>query len=420
MKKQFAWHVCFMSIAAAMSIGTIETPAATYTLTADAATSLGSWNRFYEECVDACHTITVLHSSYGRNIQGALARSHAECGFKKMRAHGIFTDGNVYSETNGTPVYNWATVDSIYDAVKALGMTVVVEFDGMPPALASGSQTACWYNGTPLNVSPPKDYSKWQNLVTALVQHMEQRYGAEEIRKNWSFEVWNEPDQAYFWSGTQADYLKLYDYAAEGVRLADSLCRVGGPAISGCSPSWIDVFTNHVVSGTSAATGLKNIKCDFVTYHRYSDDPAYAGIPTNPSYPGGMNLYHRALDSLLHKNNFKGDIQCTEWAPCAFTKVYHSDNESSASFIAKTIHVLSDNDPVKYPLPSAFSFFCLSDIIEEWNAGTTTGFYNAWGLLLRGDKNIPDSWDVPKPSYNAFRLLHKLGETRISLTGGTT
>jgi xylan 1,4-beta-xylosidase len=420
MEKRLVWRVCIVFSLVAVAIAAIDASSATYVITVDASNSLGPWNRFYEECVGTCHPITVLTSSYGRNIQAALRRGHAECGFRKIRSQAIFTDGNVYSESNGLSDYNWAMVDQIYDSVKALGYSGIVTLNFIPTALALGTQTCFWYNGKPGNVTPPKDYTKWQNLVTALVQHMEQRYGAEEIRKNWSFEVWNEPDQAYFWSGTQTDYLKLYDYAAEGVRLADSLCKIGGPATSGCNPTWIDQFTSHVVSGISYATGLTGVKCDFVNYHRYSDDPSYASIPTAISYPMGMNNYHRAVDSLLKKNNFKGEIKCTEWAGTAATRSSHADDESSGSFIAKTIHLLSDNDATQYPMPTAYSFWCISDIFEEWNAGTTCSFYSGYGLLVRGDKNIPDSWDVPKPSYNTFRLLHKLTDARVSLAGGTT
>jgi hypothetical protein len=102
--------------------------------------------------------------------------------------------------------------------------------------------------------------------------------------------------------------------------------------------------------------------------------------------------------------------------------VHYSTDESSASFIAKTIGLISSNDLTHYPLPTAYSFWCISEIFEENCVGTNfpTAYASGYGLLCVGDPNIPVSWDAPKPSYNAFRLLHKLTDTRISLTGGTT
>jgi xylan 1,4-beta-xylosidase len=418
MEKRFTLSAFVMVLAAGAGF---TSHAATYTISVDAATSSGSWNRFYEESIGSCHPITVLHSSYGRNTQTALRRGNAECGFKRIRAHGILGDAAVYSENQGNPVYNWTTLDSIYDSVTALGMRVIVEISGMPPVLASGTQTAFWYNGLTMNITPPKDYNKWRNLVTALVQHLEQRYGVNEIRNNWLFEVWNEPNlTGTFFTGTIQDYLKMYDYASEGVRLADSLCKIGGPATSGGDPGWVDQFSAHVVSGTNGATGLIGSKCDFVSYHRYADDGTDGAAISKLSSPVGMNEYHKAMWTLMKKNSFKGKLLCTEWAPTYKTLALHSDKESSGSFIAKTIHLLADNDTTQYPLPAVYSFWCISDIFEEWNAGTTTAFDSSYGLCLRGDKNIPASWDVPKASYNAYRLLHKMTDTRISLTGGTT
>jgi len=47
----------------------------------------------------------------------------------------------------------------------------------------------------------PKDYKRWQDLVHALAEHLEQRYGRTKVA-TWYWEVWNEPDISY-WKGTQ-------------------------------------------------------------------------------------------------------------------------------------------------------------------------------------------------------------------------
>jgi xylan 1,4-beta-xylosidase len=40
--------------------------------------------------------------------------------------------------------------------------------------------------------------------------------------------------------------------------------------------------------------------------------------------------------------------------------------------------------------------------------------------MLKGDPRYPDSYDVAKPVFNAFRLLHMMGETRVATSGGRT
>ena len=47
------------------------------------------------------------------------------------------------------------------------------------------------------------------------------------------------------------------------------------------------------------------------------------------------------------------------------------------------------------------------DLYEENDTGTNTAFRGGnFGLLLKGDPQIATSFDVAKPAFNAFRLLH--------------
>jgi len=395
----------------------------TYNLMVQSDKSLGAWNRFYEECVGTCHPITVLSSVYGRNIQNAMRKGSQECGFKRFRCHNIFgNDIGIYSENNGTPAYNWAKMDEIYDSARSHGMTPIIELSGMPSAMCSGTPGGMfWYNGSPINLNVPKDWNKWRDLIKAMVVHLEQKYGADEVRK-WYFEVWNEPDLFKVGSGnTQDNYMKLYDYASEGVRLADSLCKVGGPTVSGSGsgPDFITSWLNHVVSGTNYATGQKGSKADFLTYHRYGNDVGYS---SGTSAPLSMNSYHKAIVNLAKTAGFSKPLVCSEWGSTYNQEAIHCDHESSASFNVKTIHMLIENG-ADYPPPLFYSFWTLSDIFEEQNhfSGNNkpTAYENSYGLLTKGDPNIPDSWDLEKPSFNAYKLLHKMTDTRISLTGGT-
>ena len=68
-----------------------------------------------------------------------------------------------------------------------------------------------------------------------------------------------------------------------------------------------------------------------------------------------------------------------------------------------------------------YGYWTLSDIYEEMNTGTALAYREGnYGLLLKGDPQIPESFDVAKPSFNAFRLLHMMGDQQLGVTGGTT
>src|SRR5581483_3620163 len=178
-------------------------------------------------CVGACHAELDLREDWRKQLEFI----HRECGFEYVRFHGLLDDDmEIYSEdARGKPVYNWKKLDVLYDSILKAGMHPFVELGFMPQALASGTQTIFFYKG---NVTPPKSYEKWGALVEALVRHCESRYGRDEVRR-WYFEVWNEPNLNGFWTGTTAEYFKLYEAASKAIKRVCADYQVGGPATAG-------------------------------------------------------------------------------------------------------------------------------------------------------------------------------------------
>jgi xylan 1,4-beta-xylosidase len=132
-----------------------------------------------------------------------------------------------------------------------------------------------WKPGLPYNriytgwSYPPKDYVKWRDLVSEWVRHSVQRYGKAEV-ESWYWEVWNEPDIAY-WSGTPEEFRKLYDYAADGVKRVLPTARVGGPHMTGPNGArtqqLLRDFLEHCLRGTNHATGKIGSPLDFIAFH---------------------------------------------------------------------------------------------------------------------------------------------------------
>jgi xylan 1,4-beta-xylosidase len=206
-----------------------------------------------------------------------------------IRAHNLLTSGdgeaalkwgstNAYTEDGkGNPVYDWTIVDKIIDTYVNLGMKPLVEIGFMPEALSSNPQPYrhFWTPNTPYNeiyrgwTYPPKDYNKWRELIYQWVKHSIERYGQGEV-ESWYWEVWNEPDIAY-WSGTFDEYCKLYDYAADGLKKALPTARIGGPHSTDPrnqgANEFLRKFLSHVTEGTNYATGKKGSPIDYIGFH---------------------------------------------------------------------------------------------------------------------------------------------------------
>lgn len=197
-------------------------------IVADMAHATGPRDMAWKDCVGADHPGILLR----KDNLAQLKLVHEELGFKYIRFHGIFHDDmEAYREVDGKPVYNFAKIDAVYAAILKLGMKPLVELGFMPHDLASGTKTIFYWKG---NGSPPKDWGKWSDFITAFTRHMEARFGAAEVR-NWRFEVWNEPNLDGFWTdGNQEAYFKLYDTTVKAIKAVDPALPVGGPVHGRC------------------------------------------------------------------------------------------------------------------------------------------------------------------------------------------
>ncbi|HVH86033.1 MAG TPA: hypothetical protein VM912_04860 [Terriglobales bacterium] len=185
---------------------------------------------------------------------------------------------NAYTEDEaGNPIYDWKIIDRIFDTYLHAGAKPFVEIGFMPEAFSSKPEPyrPTWIPGA-ANTNyaigwsyPPRDYRKWEELVYQWVRHCVEKYSEQEVG-SWYWEVWNEPDIAY-WHGTPEEYDKLYDYTAAAAKRALPSARIGGPAVTGPSSrkaaAFLRQFLEHCDHGANFASGGTGAPLDFITYH---------------------------------------------------------------------------------------------------------------------------------------------------------
>jgi len=395
-------------------------------LTVDGSSAGAAWSRFYEGAVATDHANTILDGAWGRNAAAALKKGHDLAGFRYARFHGILnSDIGVYPATapalaTDTPAYNWTRFDQVYDAIIAANMRPIVEISFTPPALASNTGQVLgqlWYHGVSPNISPPSrpptadagalpTWDHWHKFMADIVHHLEDRYGADEVRNNWYFEVWNEATWMY--GPGAAGYNELYYNTALGLMTGDPALKIGGPADSGGNSM------NSIASLIDFAKAHPDIKLDFISYHRYGQDSPMNVIAN----AGDFVTWKDSLFSMIATKGFTGELINDEWGS-SYNPELSRDTEASASFIAKSIHFLGTDTTTQ--VPTMYGYWTLSDIYEEINTGAGRAYREGnYGLLLKGDNAIPVSYDLAKPAFNAFRLLHLMTDKTLTVTGGVT
>lgn len=353
--------------------------------------SSGAMNNMFKECIGAGRANEGLRADW----QQQLIMVKKECDFKYIRMHGLLTDDMaVYREDNkGNPEYNYQYIDALYDFLLSIKIKPFVELGFMPSALASGNQTIFWWKG---NVTPPKDYKKWEDLIRNLTQHFTERYGADEV-KTWYFEVWNEPNLSPgFWTGTQEEYFKLYDYTARAIKSVNPAYKVGGPATAGAA--W--------VPETIEFCSKNNVALDFISTHTYGvkqgflDEFGTSGTVLNKeeSSVSGDVINSRKQISSSAKPNL--ELHYTEWSSSYTPADPIHDSYHSAAYILQKLKQVGN-------APNSMSYWVFTDIFEE-PGPRFTPFHGGFGLL--------NTQGIKKPAYFSYSFLNKLGETELQNT----
>ena len=351
----------------------------------------GAMNTMFKQCVGAGRANEGLRADW----QQQLAFVKKECDFKYIRMHGLLSDDmGVYSEDGkGTPQYNYMYVDALYDYLLSIRVKPFVELGFMPMALASGHQTIFWWRG---NVTPPKDYNKWADFIRNLTQHFTERYGIDEV-KTWYFEVWNEPNLSPgFWTGTQADYFKLYQYTVKAIKSVNPEYKVGGPATAGAA--WVPEMINFC--------SKNNLPLDFISTHSYGVKQGFLDEYGNSGTVLSKDSMAVSGDVLQSRKEIaasaKPDLELhyTEWSSSYTPADPIHDSYHEAAYILEKIKQVGS-------AANSMPYWVFTDIFEE-PGPRFTPFHGGFGLLtIQG---------IPKPAFYAYQFMNKLGKTELKNT----
>jgi xylan 1,4-beta-xylosidase len=349
---------------------------------------------FWEQMFGSGRAELAMRDSYRTDLREVKGIT----GFHYVRFHAILHDElGVYDEdAKGDPVYNFSYVDQIYDGLLANGVKPFVEISFMPTKLAlrPGDLHAFWYKQV---VSPPADYEKWDALMTAFTQHLIDRYGIDEVA-SWYFEVWNEPN-IDFWTGrpAQQTYFELYDHTARALKAVNQRIRVGGPATA--QAAWVDAIIAHAAQ--------EHVPLDFVSTHVYGNDVSQDVFgDKRPIAPHQMvcAAVKKVHEQILASAMPKIPLIWSEYNATYANESPITDSIYMGPWLADTIRQCDG-------MVDVMSYWTFSDVFEE-QGPVKQPFYGGYGLIAAGG--------IPKPAFDAFALLHQLGDERLASTNTDT
>jgi xylan 1,4-beta-xylosidase len=342
---------------------------------------------FWEQMFGSGRAILSLRESYRQDLRTVKEATD----FKFVRFHAILHDEiGIYDEDKkGVPRYNFSYVDQIYDGLLQNGVRPFVELSFMPGKLAAHA-TVQSFNYHPF-VAPPRDYRRWDALISKFAEHLIGRYGIDEVAQ-WYFEVWNEPNLD-FWAGAprQATYWTLYDHTVRALKQVNLRLRVGGPSTA--QAAWVSAFIRH--------TSERQVPLDFVSTHVYANDLSKDVFGTH-EHVSRAEMVCRAAQKVHDEvtASARPDIPIiwSEYNASYFNEPKITDSIYMGPWLADTVRRCDG-------LTDMMSYWTFSDVFEEQGV-VRRPFYGGFGLIAAGG--------IPKAAFNAFKLLHALGEERFA------
>ena len=295
-------------------------------------------------------------------------------------------------------VYDWRKLDDSVDAIRAIGAQPVMCLCFKPRVLFPKLDDT---------IVHPESYEEWQAVISAMVRHynVEKKYGIQY------WEVGNEPDigggggAPYLF--TPESYIVYYGKTVEAVRRADPAAKVGGPAIarsfstapSPAHPS--GVAASPLLPAFLKACSEKKLPLDFVSWHRYSDDPEEFR-KTIHYVKGLLKQYNLSCETTLNEWNIglranqMKHHRNPDYQPCFMidvTKILIDEGVSSGGYWQLR------NMPVQKGL---------LDFLGDKEPGCINAANYNHSLI-----SVFDNQGVARPVYFAFKLLSRLAGKRV-------
>ena len=342
---------------------------------------------------------------------GAIPRQ----GVQYVRIHFLLELVDVTFEDGATARCDWSRLEQGLDLLVQNQLLPIFELMGNP-------------NGQFDDFNDPVQLERWRVLVRDLAQHLEERYGREEVRC-WYFEAWNEPDAGWWhqWPWDTGSFCNYYDACAAGLADADPALTLGGPGSCRTLSGLFMDFVAHCDTGTNRLTGGP-VRLDFISIHEkgvrsHKEDlnpRTEAMIAREAQIVDYLRQYHPRLAKLPFMNN-----ECDPQVGWRDFHTWHG-RPYYAAWVVKSVDLhlrrLVDDLGVNYALlgndngfiggwgnRTLLTRFGPADWIEDGQSGHV--MKKDWA---RRDFATPPFTLLKKPVFSAMTLLSLLGEERLA------
>ncbi len=295
-------------------------------------------------------------------------------------------------------VFNWDKLDPYMDSFSKTGAKILATINLKPPVL---------YPQLDHNIWRPNDVGEWQNVISQLVR----RYSVERsIVTYW--EHVNEPDIGT-WGGCPYHILsdqelhEFYKMTMQPVLEAFPQAKIGGP----CPADY------QVVPGFLDLCARNKTQLDFVSYHRYQDDPEAHRLIAN-ILSEKLNQWPGNRPELMI-NEWNKNFE-PPWSSTAYDSVSVEEMAMQSRRAAHTAKIILSM--METALDWSFYFLLWDNCMhpEEFVHFFTPE--DARAIMYKHWNEAPHRFGLfseqgtPRPQYFVYQILSRMGDERLACT----
>ena len=224
------------------------------------------------------------------------------------------------------------------------------------------------------------------------------RYGKKEV-ESWYWEVWNEPNSAY-WKGTQAEFFKLYDYSADAVKRALPTARIGGTDVTGDGMKFQEAFLKHCLFDTNYVTKKIGSPLDLILFHAKGSPKIEQGKVVMSARAQLKNIENhlKVIQAYPQYKNLPiviGESDPEGCAACGMATSPQNAYRNGTMYSSYTAATFAR----KYELAQKYDANLLGAVTWAFEFENQPWFYGFRDLATNG---------VDKPVLNVFRMFGKM------------
>jgi len=171
--------------------------------------------------------------------------------------------------------FGWSWSTAAYSRAKSLGADVQLVLSDL------------------IGYSSVPDPMKWQNLCTT--------WATNAKNNGWvlQWDIWNEPNGAYFWRGTQEQFFETWRLCFLRIRAVDPNAVIVGPSIDGFDAGYLQSFLSYARAN--------NVLPNILSWHEFGGaGPIEGNVQYMRSYmaSNGFNISRISINEVIHPGEY--------------------------------------------------------------------------------------------------------------------